>query len=125
MKIDVSVKGSSVTDDFLHSIQNGSIFENLAHLGEEGVRALSQATPRDSGATAESWIYDVVKDKNSWSIIWSNTHMAGPTPVAVLLQMGHGTRNGGLVYGYDYINPALKPVFDQILDKAWKAVTSR
>jgi hypothetical protein len=89
-----------------------------------GVNALSAATPEDSGETANSWYYEIVRDGKYWSIIWGNTHIEQGRPIAVLLQYGHGTRTGGYVEGRDYINPALQPIFDQIATEAWKAVTT-
>ena len=88
------------------------------------MRALSAATPRASGIAAESWYCEVIQTRSGWTIAWSNSNIENGFPVAVMLQYGHGTGTGGWVEGKDYINPALKPIFDQIADKAWKAVTS-
>lgn len=87
-----------------------------------GVNALSAATPVDSGKTSSSWTYEIKKTKNSCQIIWHNTNIVSGVPIAILLQYGHGTRNGGWVEGVDYINPALKPIFDRIADDAWREV---
>lgn len=95
----------------------------LRNCGRQGVEALSQATPVDSGETASSWSYHVeVNGKNS-TIVWENSNLAnGYFPVAIMLQYGHGTGTGGYVQGIDYINPAIRPVFDRIADTVWKAV---
>lgn len=96
----------------------------LDKYGREGVRALSSATPRDTGKTADSWKYEIVRTKDSVSISFINTNITDEgVPIAILLQMGHGTRNGGYVKGIDYINPALKPVFERLADEAWEEVT--
>ncbi len=101
---------------------------NLTNLltlyGQAGVEALSAATPKDSGETAGSWSYEIVQKPTGVAIVWSNSSMNDGVSVAVLLQYGHGTRNGGYVQGVDYINPALKPIFERIANEAWKEVTS-
>ena len=91
--------------------------------GLAGVEALRSATPRDSGQTAESWNYNVVSKDGSVSIVWSNSNIENGVNIAVILQYGHGTRNGGYVQGRDYINPAIQPIFDQIANDAWSEVT--
>lgn len=112
-------------EKFLHKMTGDmSIFDQLSHIGREGVAALAAATPIDSGFTASSWTYEIVKDSTSWSIIWGNTHIEDGRPIAVLLQYGHGTGTGGWVEGRDYINPALRPIFDKFATEAWKVVTS-
>ncbi len=100
-------------------------FEDLARFGEEGVNALRSATPVRSGKTADSWYYQIVEDNGEIRLEWLNKNLGqGWAPIALLIQYGHGTRNGGYVQGIDYINPALKPIFDKIADRAWKEVTS-
>ncbi len=89
-----------------------------------GVDALSSATPIDSGLTKDSWGYEIITSSRSSSIIWTNSHIVDGVPIAVILQYGHGTRNGGYVQGRDYINPAIKPIFDKLAEDAWKEVTS-
>lgn len=96
---------------------------NLDKYGREGVAALAAATPIDSGKTASSWVYEIVREAGSASIIFSNTNVVNGEKIAVLLQYGHGTRNGGYVVGRDYINPAIQPIFDKIAEDAWKEVT--
>ena len=95
----------------------------MNQFGKEGVAALSRATPSKSGLTAKSWNYEVKRTGNSWKITWTNSHVNNGVNIAVILQYGHGTRNGGYVVGRDYINPAIRPVFDNIAQKAWKEVT--
>jgi hypothetical protein len=112
------------TEDFLKKMLKGDLFAALDRYGQEGVQALAAATPKDSGETASSWSYEIKKDAGSYSIIWSNGHMADGTPVAVLIQVGHGTGTGGYVSGRNFINPALRPIFDRIANDVWKEVTS-
>lgn len=112
----------SKTYDFLRRAKKISP-TNLLQFGEEGVRALQAATPRDTGKTAESWYFQVVEKNGSISIQWLNSNIVDGVPIAVILQYGHGTRNGGYVEGRDYINPAIQPIFDKIADRAWKEVT--
>lgn len=91
--------------------------------GAEGVKALKAATPSKSGKTSNSWDYKVSRKGNSWRIDWINSNVNNGVNIAVILQYGHGTRNGGYVAGRDYINPAIRPVFDKIARQAWKEVT--
>ena len=90
--------------------------------GRAGVAALSSATPVDSGLTASSWKYEVKKGNGEVVITFLNTNIQNGVPIAVILQYGHGTRNGGWVQGRDYINPAVRPIFDEIVNNAWKEV---
>jgi hypothetical protein len=118
-------KGSFVnTDNFLSAMSKKDIFASLEYYGELGVMALASATPIDSDLTANSWTYEVKRDGKSYSIIWSNTNVHNGEVVAVLLQYGHATGTGGYVQGRDYINPALKPIFDNIEAEVWKVVTT-
>jgi hypothetical protein len=96
----------------------------LEKYAKEGVAALASATPKDTGETAGSWGYEIVEENGKVSIHWNNSHIEKGVNIAVILQYGHGTRNGGYVQGRDYINPALRPVFDQLANAAWKEVTS-
>lgn len=111
-------------EDFLTRAPKVNIRAVLESCGQEGVRALSTATPVDSGIAARSWYYSVRKTRGGWELSWSNSDVENGFPVAVMLQYGHGTGTGGYVRGVDYINPAMKPVFDNIANRAWKAVTS-
>lgn len=96
----------------------------LEKYGKRGVEALKEATPKDSGKTADSWIYEIVKDeRGNYQIVWSNTNVVdGWANVAILLQYGHATRNGGFVKGVDYINPAIEKVFQKMAEEAWREV---
>lgn len=98
-----------------------SVLEKYA---QKGVEALSYATPIESGETAASWYYEIIQNEGNISIIWNNSHVNKGVNIAVILQYGHGTRNGGYVQGRDYINPALRPIFDELAEAAWKEVSS-
>ena len=95
---------------------------DLNKYGRQGVSALASATPIDSGETAESWYYKIENTKESATITFYNSNVQNGVPIAIILQYGHGTRNGGWVEGRDYINPAIQPIFDQIVDDAWREV---
>lgn len=97
----------------------------LDKYGRKGVEALETATPKDSGETAKSWKYEIRRSGSSATIVWYNTHENRGVNIAIILQYGHGTRNGGFVKGRDYINPAIQPIFDEMADAAWKEVTSK
>lgn len=94
----------------------------LNKYGEEGVEALRSATPKDTGLTADSWTYKVSHSKDSISISFDNTNFQNGVPIAIILQYGHATRFGGYVQGIDYINPALRPIFERIAEEAWEEV---
>ena len=96
---------------------------DLDKYGRQGVAALSSATPIDSGLTAESWYYEIENKKGSATITFYNSNVQNGVPIAIVLQYGHGTRNGGWVQGRDYINPAIQPIFDKIANNAWREVT--
>lgn len=96
---------------------------DLDKYGREGVAALESATPVDTGLTASSWRYEIDHGKDSVSISFYNDNIQNGVPIAIILQYGHGTRNGGWVQGRDYINPVIRPLFDKIADEAWKEVT--
>lgn len=96
---------------------------DLDKYGREGVSALSSATPVKTGKTANSWSYEIKRSKNSVSIEFHNSNIQNGVPIAVILQYGHATGNGGWVQGRDYINPAVQPIFDKIAKNAWKEVT--
>ena len=112
------------TENFLKAMQKNDIFKSLHKYGQMGVSALAAATPVESGLTAASWDYEVTSSGRQYSIVWTNGNVRNGVPVAILLQYGHGTGTGGYVQGKDYINPALKPIFDKIAAEVWKAVTS-
>lgn len=96
-----------------------SVLEKYAN---QGVAALSAATPVDTGLTASSWGYRIIQNEGHISIIWENSNVQKYVNIAIILQYGHATRNGGYVEGRDYINPALQPIFDKMADAAWKEV---
>mgnify|MGYP007012478962 CR=1 FL=1 len=108
---------------FLERIKEVVKLGDLDRYGQEGVAALSSATPKDSGETASSWYYTIEHNRESASISFHNSHINDGVPIAIILQYGHGTRNGGWVEGRDYINPAIQPVFDKIAEDAWREVT--
>jgi hypothetical protein len=114
----------SNTENFLNHMSKGDIYQALEYYAQIGVEALSSATPESTGLTATSWGYEIDISGKSHTIRWTNTHLAGSTPVAILLQYGHGTGTGGYVQGRDYINPAIRPIFDEIAASVWKEVTS-
>lgn len=114
----------SRTEKFLNRISFGRIFTKMDKYGQMGVDALQEATPKDSGLTASSWQYEIEQNSAGTTIHWYNTNVNKGVNIAVILQYGHGTRNGGYVQGRDYINPAMRKVFDQIAEEAWKEVTN-
>lgn len=91
--------------------------------GREGVAALKAATPVNTGLTSNSWYYKIVKTKGSTTITFNNSNIQNGVPIAIILQYGHATRNGGWVEGRDYINPAIQPIFDELAKKAWREVS--
>lgn len=96
----------------------------LDKYGKRGVELLREATPKDTGKTSESWSYEIIKDENgNWQIVWNNSNVVDDwANVALLLQYGHATRNGGFVQGIDYINPAIQRAFNELADEAWEEV---
>ena len=110
---------------FLEKAKNVVRIGDLDKYGREGVAALSSATPVDSGLTASSWYYKVEHTNGSAKINFYNSNIQNGVPIAIILQYGHGTGNGGWVQGRDYINPAIQPIFDKIADNAWKEVIKR
>jgi hypothetical protein len=114
------------TEKFLRAmLRLDSIISAAMHAGgQEGVKALSSATPKESGRAASSWGYEVRKSGGVHTLTWTNTDVEDGFPVVIMLQYGHGTGTGGYVAGQDFINPAIKPIFDRIADNVWKAVTS-
>ena len=109
---------------YLERVENVVKIGDLDKYGREGVAALSSATPVDSGLTANSWYYKIEHKSGSATISFHNSNIQNGVPIAIILQYGHGTRNGGWVQGRDYINPAIQPIFDEIANNAWKEVTS-
>lgn len=110
-------------EGFFKRIKQMRLRDKLEKCGREGVDALAAATPVDTGLTASSWSYEIQMDESSYGITWVNTNVNKGVNIALILQTGHGTRNGGYVKGIDYINPALKPVFDKFAEDLWGEVT--
>ena len=108
---------------FLERAKESVKIGDLDKYGREGVAALSSATPIDSGETANSWSYEITNKDGSATITFKNSNIQNGVPIAIILQYGHGTRNGGWVQGRDYINPAIQPIFDEIVNNAWREVT--
>lgn len=111
-------------EKFLNRMSGEGYLNILNRYGQEGVNALSSATPIDSGETANCWTYQISHTPTTTSISWSNTNINDGVNIAIILQYGHGTGTGGYVRGRDYINPAMRPIFDRIAQEAWKEVTS-
>jgi hypothetical protein len=108
---------------YLERVKKSVRMSDLDKYGKEGVAALAAATPVDTGATSSSWYYKIQLTKESVRISFHNSNIQNGVPIAIILQYGHGTRNGGWVEGRDYINPAIQPIFDNITDNLWKEVT--
>lgn len=122
--ISFTTKGDfSHLEKFLADVQRRQYLSILDKYGKQGIAALESATPKDSGKTASSWSYEIVQNFGSSSIYFTNSNTNEGINIAIILQYGHGTGTGGYVEGRDYINPAIQPVFDQIVDAAWKEVT--
>lgn len=113
------------TERFLEHATRSDIRKILEYYGEKGVAELSKATPLDSGKTSESWGYEIVRGFRKITIYWTNSNIVNGIPIAVILQYGHGTNHGGWVEGIDYINPAIRPIFEEIADNAWREVSGQ
>lgn len=113
----------SKTTRFLEKMKEPFNLGMLDKFGREGVAALASATPVDTGLTANSWYYEITRKKGSTTISFKNSNIQNGVPIAIILQYGHGTRNGGWVEGRDYINPAIQPIFNRLANEAWEEVT--
>ena len=123
--IKITSKGDfNRTFRFLNKMEKFNVEKTLKKYGQMGVDALASATPIDSGTTANSWGYEIVTSKEGATIHWTNTNQNRGVYIAVILQYGHGTGTGGYVQGRDYINPAIRPVFDKIAEEAWMEVVN-
>ena len=111
------------TTDFLKKAKQADFYKHMEQYAQLGVEALREATPIDSGQTANSWSYEVNVSKNKAEITWINNNTNKGENIAILIQYGHGTGTGGYVRGQDYINPAMRLVFDKIIESIWKEVT--
>lgn len=107
---------------FLERAKEAVHIGDLDRYGRAGVDALASATPVDSGLTASSWYYEIERKNGSVTISFRNSNIQNGVPIAIILQYGHGTGTGGWVEGRDYINPAIQPIFDQIVNDAWEEV---
>ena len=110
-------------EKFLRDANGGQIGRGLDALAERGVAALAANTPVESGQTANSWGYEIERKRGRITITWTNSHVVDGVPISIILQYGHATGTGGYIQGRDYINPAIKPIFDDIATKVWKEVT--
>lgn len=123
MKLVLRTKGDfRKIDNWFQSKLEHVKLSNLDKYGRDGVEALRQFTPKDTGKTSESWYYDIERKDGIITLSFNNSNFNDGVPIAIILQYGHGTRNGGFVQGVDYINPALKPIFEKILNDMWEEV---
>ena len=122
----IGVKSSGSTDHiekWMQRMIQGDQYAKLSGYGERGVELLRAATPVDTGLTADSWYYTIGGTRGKPSIHWRNSNNPDGALIAIMLQYGHGTKNGGYVQGFDYINPVMQPLFQQIADDIWKEVS--
>jgi hypothetical protein len=110
------------TQEFLRKMQEQNLFTNLDALAQRGVTALASATPKRTGVTAAAWGYEIERTRTKTSIYWKNSNFNEGVPIVILLQYGHGTGTGGYVQGRDFINEAIKSIFDEIAEETWKVV---
>lgn len=123
MKITLKVKGDfTKLDNWFEKKLETVKLSSLDKYGREGVEALKNYTPKDTGKTSESWYYNIERKDGIITLSFNNSNFNDGVPIAIILQYGHGTRNGGFVQGVDYINPALSPVFEKILNDMWEEV---
>ena len=123
MKIGFGHKGDfSNSTKFLTKMVKAIDQMNLDKYGQEGVAALASATPKDTGLASNSWYYEIKRNKESIIIQYYNSDIENGVPIAIILQYGHATKNGGWVEGRDYINPAIRPIFDEIAENAWREI---
>ena len=113
------------TERFLKKNQHIDIEHYLEMFGQKGVEALASATPKDTGLTSESWYYEIERDSKKTTITWCNSNVVDDWyNVAIGIQYGHGTASGVYVQGIDYINPAIRSIFDEMAEEIWKEVTN-
>lgn len=125
MKITMKNKGNfSKTTEYLKGVSKIDI-KNIEQYGVRGVEALKKFTPKNTGKTANSWDYVIIKEKTKITLSFVNSNIQNGIPIAIILQYGHGTGNGGYVEGIDYINPAIQPLFNELAEQAWKEVNRR
>ena len=111
------------TKNFLRRIRLNQELNWLEKYGEMGIQALAEMTPKDTGLTAASWYYQIVRDKEGFALQFLNSNIKDYVPIAIIIQYGHATKSGSWVEGRDYINPAVQPIFEEISNKIWKEVT--
>lgn len=119
-----SIGNFEKTKNFLYKAGDAVRRMQIKSLAEKGVSLLAQNTPVDTGKTAASWDYEIEDQNGKLTVYWTNSNVVNGVNIAIILQYGHGTRNGGYVQGRDYINPSLQPIFDKLADDMWKAVVS-
>ena len=112
------------TTKYLRKVEHLSLFDALREYAQEGVDALSRNTPKDTGTTAASWYYEITRSRDSIKIEWKNSNVVNKVPIAIILQYGHATGNGGYVEGIDYINPAIKPIYNKLSSLFRKELSS-
>jgi hypothetical protein len=115
--------GFEKLEKFIKKARQKKYLAGLEKYGEAGITALAKATPIDSGVTALSWGYRIEEIENGYRIVWYNTHISNYAVIAILLQYGHATGNGGYVQGTDYVNPAMRTIFEELAENAWREVT--
>lgn len=108
---------------YFENVKNSINIKDLDRFGKEGVKALSEATPVDTGLTSRSWYYKIENKNDRIILSFQNSNIKDGVPIAIIIQYGHATGNGGWVQGRDYINPAIQPIFDKIAKEAWREVT--
>lgn len=111
-------------EDFFKKSVNKNYIRILEKYGREGVLVLASATPIDSGETAKCWNYKITNQPGRIRLTWTNSNIVDDVPIAIIIQYGHGTGNGGYIQGRDYINPAIRPIFDIITNDIWREVTT-
>lgn len=109
---------------YLNSLRGKRYRDILEKYAKEGVESLRSNTPKDTGNTADSWNYEIVTTRKGFSINWTNSNVVDGVPVVIILQYGHATRSGSFVEGQDFINPAMRPIFERIVESLWKEVES-
>lgn len=124
--ITIQTKGGfQSTMNNLERMRRGDIFKTLDRYGQIGVDALSRATPSVTGKSAASWKYVILKNRRSYSIVWTNDNVAAGRPIVILVQYGHAAKDGSYIQGKDFINPAIRPVFEQMKNDVWREVKTR
>lgn len=122
--IKIKHKGNfNKAERFFNRVLKRDYLNILEHYGQVGVQALRSATPSESGKTADSWDFGIEEDKGTVTLFWTNSNENKGVNIAILLIYGHGLQNGSYVQGVDFVNPAMRPIFEKIADESWKEVT--